>query len=513
MSKGALPEDMVYIRKDALAKGSIDNAIKNPIKELGPKANPEEYAAIDKYTLQAFRELFYPDKDGVFKVNPFFRDVTQLFKEGLIGSGLYLGGNLTAGIHSLLTNSNVNVVGDIANAVKTRGNLIKELGLQRRLDKYGTHARMATKADTVRGQVLRKISKFNNISGTWVNRALDTSIQNSIAEANAHAILRKQGIPFENRNLNWMKQNMTKEQIYKTIQDIQDASMIYGDETLLPREFLRFAEIGNPFFRWQDQAAKSSMWLMKNNPRAYGYLQGAVLGGYAWDQNLARADGMNIDNPQSGKIYRYDRNGNAKVTETEMIPILTTLKFFENPGEYFMKADKNASIGAILGAFDEKDKYGRLKRRSSDVVPLTGNKIYSDYQHNVRYNEKGERVGVGWDEAFNSLAKTTVPIQMYNKTIAPVAGSIINKVNPEYQTYTPYNDQLFTDSNGNPMKPYGVHEVANRLLTNYEHNPIAGEDYTITEKELERLERLEDRSKRKAEKARQDALRRKGGNQ
>ena len=510
MGKYATPEDIIYIKRDMLGDGRFDSAIKNPVKELTENMNPQDYIAIDKYTLQAFRDLFYPNEaKGQIKIPAWLRDTTQLFKEGLIGSGLYLGGNLTAGLHSLMTNSNVHLLDDISNAIKTKGTLIQDLALHRRTGKYGEAGHMSTKRGTPVGDTMRKVSKFNQMTGSWPVRKADATIQNAIAEANAHAILREKGIPFENRNLEWMKQNMSKEEIYKTIQDIQQASLIYGDETLLPRGVLQAMEIGNPFFRWQDQAAKSSLWLMRKHPALYGYLQGAVLGGYAWDQNLARADGMKISNPQSGKIYRYDKTGNAKVTETELIPILTTLKFAQNPGEYFMRADKNASIGAVLGAFDPKDKYGRLKRRSSDIVQITGNKIYSDYQHNVRYNEKGEQVGVGWDEAFNSLAKMTPAMQLYNKTLSPIASEVMQTVTGDenYQIFQPYNDQLAPSTQGNVYKPYGMHEVKNRLLTSYEHNPIPGEDYLVDNSQLQKYESSEERSKAKTLKALQERRR------
>lgn len=510
MGKYATPEDIIYIKRDMLNTGRFDNAIKNPVKELTDNMKPEEYIAIDKYTLQAFRDLFYPNEaKGQIKIPAWLRDTTQLFKEGLIGSGLYLGGNLTAGLHSLITNSNANLINDISNAIKTRGTLIQDLALHRRTGKYSEPAHMATKKGTPVGDTMRKVSKFNQMTGSWPVRKADATIQNMIAEANAHAVLREKGVHFENRNLDWMKQNMSKEEIYKTIQDIQQASLIYGDETLLPRGVLQAAEIGNPFFRWQDQAAKSSLWLMKKHPALYGYLQGAVLGGYAWDRNEARADGMNISNPQSGKIYRYDKTGNSKVTETELVPILTTLKFAQNPGEYFMRADKNASLGAVLGAFDPKDKYGRLKRRSSDIIPITGNKIYSDYQHNVRYNEKGEQVGVGWDEAFISLAKMTPAMQLYNKTLSPIASEAMKMATGDqgYQIYQPYNDQLGPSTQGNVYKPYGMHEIKNRLLTNYEHNPIPGEDYLVDSNQLQKYESSEERSKAKTLKALQERQR------
>lgn len=510
-NKYARPEDMRFVHRSifndsrALKKLNNENVV---LKELPEGVNPQDYAKIDKYTLRAYRDLFFPES-STMKVPKIVQDITYLFKQGLLASGLYLGGNFFGGLHSFVTNSNINLMNDITAAIKTKGSIIEDLAVKRaKPDIRDTRLKSTNRGDIFLdswNKANSKLEKFNNYAGSHLMRSIDTHLQNSFAELQANAILRKKGIPVENRNLEWMRNNMSKEEIYKTLSDIEKAALIYGEQTLLPKWILNTAEVGNPFFRWIDQATQSSTWLLKENPVAYGYLQGAVLGNYAWDENLARADGLNISNPQSGKIYRSDGDGNAKVTETEIIPSLTTLKLLQDPSRYVQNASKNASLAFLIDQLEPTNKYGRLKERADwkDITP--------DFQKNVRYKDGLVKSTTEVDEQLAGLLKGSVPINFYNKTLAPIIGGLTGR-----QYYQPYNDQVLGRFEGEEgtysTKPYGLQDVANRLMTNYEHPVYAGTDDTVEQNMIDKANRALGRRRSKQEIRAEEIAKRRRGN-
>lgn len=501
MSTKATPEDIRYVSREMLGNSK---ALKNLndeqiiLKRIPEGANAADYIPVDKYTLQAYRELFFPEATKGFKVPKIVKDITYLFKQGLLASGLYLFGNLAGGLHSFITNSNIHLLEDISSAIKTRGNLIKDLGTHREIPTVRdvrlkpTAGMTSSEKNIYKG--LQGLETVNNWTGSNLARKLDAKIQNAVAEANAHSMLRKNGVRFEDRNFNHLRDTMTNEQIYNLLDDIQKSSLIYGDFTLLPKEMLGWAETFQPFFRWIDQATQSSGWLLKNNPVAYGYLQGAVLGGLAWDQNEARAQGLNISNPQSGKIYRQDKNGNTKVTETEIIPILTTLKTANDPMKILTAADKNATIGFLTEPFKTTDKYGRMKLRKEwgDIVP--------DYRTNKRYKDGMIQEVPELDEIVKEYARGSVPMRFLNQTVIPLSEAFTGEA-----TFQPYNDQLFVGNEGNPLKPYGLSKLQDRALTQYTHNVFPGQDDVISDKTERQLKRQLSKREQKALKAKLEA--------
>lgn len=522
MSKNATPDDIRFVNRGMLNDSiGLKNIDKYALKEIPEGVDASQYIPVDKYSLKAYKDLFFnAESNAKIKLPAFLKDLTTLYKQWLLTSGLYLGGNFFGGMHSFLTQSGTGFFNDISDAIKTRGSLIKELGLERETPKVGDF-RLRTKAGTKIGDIVRGAYKFNDSTGAYVARWADATLQNKLAELNAHAILRQKGIPLENRNLQWIKENMSKQEIYELLDDIQKSSLIYGEDTLIPREGMNWLEVGNPFIRWVDQATQSSGWLMKKHPTMFGYLQGVVLGRIAWDENEARALGLGIDNPQSGKMYKIDtRTGNSKTTEVstrtnpksiivseaETIPVQTTLKAVSNPGEYLMKTDRNATVGALLGITKPTNDYGVLKQRKNwgDLVP--------DYQRNVRYDKNGMiKEQVEPDEMLAGLFKTSGAGRAINQTIMPTVGNLLGK-----PVYTPYSEQWVAGPWGNPNKPYNLDKVGQRLAVEYEHPAYAGSDIPITEKRMKQLEKSQNKRQAKMtrkQKADMEKMKLKGGNE
>lgn len=494
INKNASMKDIVYITEDILRNGSkLHNLERYALKEIPKGADAERFIPIDKYTLAAYRNLFYP-KSYIAQKLPWLKDLTTLFKQKLLAAGTYLGGNLLGGLHQLITYSNINLLRDISDAIKTRGELIKDLNLAREMPK-ANDIKMATDPHTKMGKALRFGHAFNMASGSHIIRGIDARMQNMFAEASAHTVFRKLGVKFENRNLEWLKANMDKETIYTALNDIEKMALIYGDATLIPSAVLDFMTLGNPFIRWIDQATQSSIHAMKSNPAAYGYLQGAVLGGLMWDKNEAAAKGLGIDNPQRGKIYKINpKTGESKAVEIEAIPMLSSLKAATPEGmlKLMTNSSKNATLGWAFNMLKANDEYGRLKERKywKDIKP--------DYQRKVRYKNGIIQDTIEADEAGMTMLRETVLGTFANKMAAPLIYGALGK-----QSYQPYSDQFMAGPEGNPNKPYGPKEVYQRLLTEYEHDLIPGVDLPISPKKEAQLTKAMNKKQAKNEAKRQ----------
>lgn len=510
MSKGATPEDIRYISREMFnnskAFKNIDSS-QGILKELPEGVNPADYVAIDKYSLRAFKDLFYPGKK-IFEYPKIVKDLTSLMKQAMLQSGIYLGGNVAGTLHSLITNANVGMFDDISSAIKTRGGLIKQLGLQREMPNI-INSHTVFKGQTPVGRTVEKAIRgakvANSYTGAQLMNMADAAIQNSFAEAHAHTIFRKLGVPFENRNLQWMKENLSKEQVYQALNDIQKAGLIYGDLTGLPKSFVDFMEPFAPFSRWVVQAMQSSHYLLKNNPALFGYLQGAVLGGYAWDKNVANANGLDIDNPQSGKIYKFDpKTGNTKVTETEMIPVLTGAKLIANPWDRTSKIGTTALATNLLEPLSTKDRYGRIKERG-----VTPNNIQYDFRKNVRYKDGVVQDNAELDEALAGYAKQLGVVNFLNKVALPIEAKITGQ-----EVYQPYSEQVFVQEEGNPRKPVDAGELPSKLKTEYTRNLVQGVDVPLTDIEQMKLQKSNTVRRLKQQRAAEElAKKKKGGNQ
>lgn len=508
-----LPEDIVYVTQNELMNPRMLTGVK--MSKL-PKERPtgEGYIPIDKHLLQAYGELF-GTRNTFLNQAPWLRDLVTLWKRQLLLGGTYLGGNFLGGLHQMITNSNIHVMDDIMSAMKTHGELTKSLGLRREVP-YSTDAldyvmegiktkgksltnfnsalddvKLATNRNTPLGKGVREAHKFlNTVGGKRINQA-DVWMQNKFAEIAAHDVLRRKGIRFENRNLDWMRQNMSKMEFYKTLKDIQLEALIYGDETLIPKTILDVLMIGNPFIRWLDQAAQSTIYTQKTSPTAFGYLQGAVLGNLAWSQNEANAKGYGISNPQSGKIYHIDsKTGASKNADVTVKPDLKSVRVSEYggiPASSAVDAFNFYKYGANTGRFgplywllsdipSAKTSYGSLKQRSHWGKDWKGDNILPDYQRNVRIKNGKVTDTQEIDEMASQFLRDTV-FRGSNSFLTPTVGLLINK-----QMYQPYSDQIISGLSGNPNKTNNIDDLINKLIVRYEHPAYEGSDYPVTPK-------------------------------
>ena len=508
--KNSRPEDIIYVPEDSLYNANkLEGIINKASKEL-PKEG--DYIAIDKNLLKAYRDLFGARKQGV-RIPGWMRDLVTLYKRKLLLGGTYLGGNLLGGLHQMLTNSNLHIIEDVMSAMRTRGELIRSLGIQRELPAKGD-IRLSSDLNTPYGKFIRNLHEGANIVGGRYMNAADAFMQNKFAEVAAHDILRKKGIPFNKRNLEWMKQNMSKTEFYKTLRDIQLEALIYGDETLIPKQLLDLVSLGNPFIRWLDQATESSIYSIRRNPTVYGYLQGAVLGGLAWSQNKANAQGFGISNPQSGKIYHIDpKTGDTKnadvtvtpdlksvkVSEYGAIPYLTTAKAIQDPiGIYGKNVPGLAPAGWLLQLYSNKTPYGTLKERSKWGKDWKGDTILPDYQRNVRIKNGVVTDSQELDEIGNQFLSETV-FASANNIAAPIVSNLLGQ-----PSYKPYSNQMLSTPGGNPNKKNNTDDLINRLIVRYDHPAYEGTDYEIGKKKESSLTRSVNKRTAKKERTKKE---------
>lgn len=497
--KNSRPEDIRFIKRDILEKrANLKDSLKNAPAKLPEGVNPQDYIPVDKYILQATEELYYPKSAGL-KMPAWVRDLTSIYNQSLLASGNYLFGNILGGLHGMITDSGFHIVQDIHDAIRTKGQLIKDLGLERGLP-HSTDTRLYTKPNTPSYKALRLAELAANKSGGALFQKADAFIQNSIAETRAHSLARQRGIKFEDRNLEWIKTNQTKESLVQYMEDIKNMSYIYADETLADKLFgpeigkaiMSGAGVANPFFRWVDQATQSSYNLMKNHPIAMGYAQGAVLGNAVWSQEYANAQNIGISNPQNGKIYKFDpKTGNTKVTTTEMIPILTTAKLLSKEGavDYLTNIGQGAAIGAIVNdLFSTKDKYGRIKQRSD------WKNIQPEFTKQVRYKDGVVQTTPDLDEQVASLLRRNNFAVFMNKTALPIYGELTGQ-----KFYQPYNDQVFASPQGNPKQDLDSQRLIDRALTNYTRPLREGEDTSISPEQQMKLQQKAEQRRTKEE--------------
>ena len=193
------------------------------------------------------------------------------------------------------------------------------------------------------------------------------------------------------------------------------------------------------------------------------------------------------------------KDGNIRVTETELIPELTTAKALQDPVRYVKNIGQNASVQWLLNSFDTKTTYGKLKERKD------WGSITPDFRKNVRVGEDGMvKDTAEIDEALANILKGSGVANVLNKTVLPAYYAVQGK-----QFYQPYNEEVFGgggEDRGNPSKPYGVPELIDRAMVQYSHPLYYGVDDAMSEKSMSQAQKASMRSKAKKVQRVQDYL-------
>lgn len=371
-------------------------------------------------------------------------DVVKLAKQSMLGAGSYLGGNAITATTMGLLNSGPMIISDIIQAAKSRGKLLKELGLYR----------TDSVAIKMHHPITQAISNINDVTGGKALRWVDRKIQNWWGEVAAHSALRKAGVKTVS--------DATKVQLADIIHNTRRAGLLNDPVSSLPSGLQNLLGVTNPFFNWIETATKSTGYAFKNAPFLSNVVLNDVLANIGYDQEMQNRLNLRVQSNKPYVSYKFDNNtGEIKETTAEFLPITSTFKFAEG----ILNRDTDAlpasvpALSDLISVVQGKDKYGNpLKRavKPNEVTQAVGDNRW-------RMNpETGqiEKIGGQADEILSTAIKSVlVPTSLWNRTVAPAIGGVMGmhynqpyaqSIFGDYSDSDTYNNMLV---GGNPDKP------------------------------------------------------------
>ena len=476
----ANPKDAMYISRELLegegksVKQALDSATTTPLKS--------DDIAIDKDYLKSFRDQYQLQQTN----NPFGRtilgDAYNLRKSTALASGGYLVGNLQTGAANAIINSNVHLINDAINAMLTRGKLAKNLGVYRRASFKNTNVT----------PVGRKLQDINMRTGGALLAKSDEAIQNIFAEIAAHAQLRRQGVK-PNQRLQAIK-DMEASKLGDLINDVKLVSLINPTKSLAPSWMGGVGGVFNPFWRWVDTAAQSSLWMLNRHPVLANAVLFDIMSKVGYDKEMQNRLNIGVELDRPFVSYKVNpKTGEPREMSMEFLPQMNTLKFGSEVADALKgKGDLdsliNASIpivGATLLAARGLNKYGKPMYRDhksmyDSISVIDGKRYKLDPETGMPKPEGGHL-----DEIISALANETIGgISLFNRTLAPSAAwGISNLTGQDIDYYMPYGQALFGSFAkrgeapqdrvpflvaGDPTRPRGDQEISNMLRGIYE---------------------------------------------
>lgn len=469
----ANPKDNVYLTRAALEGDKTFEALSKTATNVPVNADD---IAISKHIL---RELGTQTKPvGKFFANNMLNDLQNVNKASMLASGTYLGANIIGGGINALMASGLYTLDDLTNAVKTRSLLSKNLGTYR-----GT-----TAFRDVETPVLKQINKINKHTTGAITESLDKRFQNLFSEMAAHRQLRERGIGAADR----LKalDNIDAQTLGDVIEGVKAEALLNSTRTTLPRTAVELGTAANPFWRWNDTAARSTMYMLQKHPITANIIGNQILSKIGIDQEMQNRLNLGVKSDKSFVSYYFDeRTGQIKEASIEWSPQMNTFKLLTQPKEQFFKNDLQAPVLIkIMNAVQGKDQYGRaLKRAEKDP----SGRLQHLYKGGDRYlmTERGiVPQGSRADEIISTFAKETIGVlNAANKVALPIAGSLTGQ-----QFYQPYGQSMFGSfggnetqnnilSGGDPRKPREFGDVFNAFTGFYSqpYIPALQEDRPI----------------------------------
>lgn len=458
-----IEKDNVYVPKTALEGTDTFQKIQ---EKASPKPINADDIAIDKRVL---KELTNQTKQvGKFFAQDWANDLYAITKGSMLASGTYLGANAIGGSLNAIMSSGLHTLDDFTRALKTHGQLSKNLG---------TYRNVSSLKD-VKTPWLKPIQTVNKYTTGAITELLDRKVQNIFSEMAAHRQLRQKGILPKDR-LNTLNE-LDASSLGDVIEGIKAEALLNSTRTTLPRLAVEIGSAQNPFWRWNDTAARSTMYMLEHHPITSNVILNRILADIGFDDEMQNRLNLGVKSDKPFVTYRFDeRTGQIKEGSLEWMPQMNTFKligtgldmqegFFKNPTQApaFMK---------IANAFQGKDQYGRaLKRAERDP----SGRLRHLYDGAKRYyiSDRGiVEQGTSADEVISTFAKETIGIlNAANKTGLPIAGALTGN-----KFYQPYGQSMFGSfgrdelnsniiSGGDPRKPRGLTDVMSSLLGYYE---------------------------------------------
>lgn len=459
----AIEKDNVYIPKASLE--GTDTLQKIQEKASSKPINADDIA-IDKRVL---KELSNQTKQfGKFFATDLANDLININKGTKLASGTYLGANAIGGGINAILASGLHTLDDFTHALKTHGQLSKNLG---------TYRNVSTLKDA-KTPWLKPITTVNKYTTGAITEWLDRKVQNTFSEMAAHRQLRQKGILPKDR-LNALDE-LDASSLGDVIEGIKAEAMLNSTRTFLPRWMVEAGSAQNYFWRWNDTAARSTLYMLQHHPVTANLILNRILADIGFDDEMQNRLNLGVKSDKPFVTYRFDeRTGQIKKGSLEWIPQMNTFKMVGTIGdleEGFFKNPTQAPIFMTLAnAFQGKDQYGRaLKRAERD--PSGRLRHLYDVAKRYYISDRGiVEQGTSADEVISTFAKETIGIlNAANKTGLPIAGALTGN-----KFYQPYGQSMFGSfsrdelnsniiSGGDPRKPRDLTDVMSSLIGYYE---------------------------------------------
>lgn len=415
----AKPKDIIYVNADKLETDGIVEAL----SKASPETKTPSDIAVDKLTAQELaKQLQSGYGSSAFK--GVARDVESLTKATALGSGAYIFGNVGSGAINALIESGAMLPVDAINALRTRGQLAKNVGAYR--DVY------LPKVNPIKTQGLKQIGWLGERTGGQLLRRADAAVQNGFAEIGLHRALRKAGISAKDRSKILAEGNLDKRTLGQAIQDARNAALMNSENTILSNGLTELGSMTNPFWRWTDTAARNTIRQFETHP----FITNMVLSNYLANIGLNREMqeraniGIRTDAPMKSFVMDV-RSGQLKTFTTEYIAQLNTAKLLADPKEALMSSG-DTTIGWVVNLLKGKDKYGRAFQRAqkstdSNLAAVIGGvrKTWNPKTGEFTRDESDIKVS----EYINEFLHNASPsVALLNKTVLPIAAEATGNV-------------------------------------------------------------------------------------
>lgn len=415
----AKPKDIIYIDTDKLEADGIIEALNKASSEAKSPAD----IAVDKLTAQELaKQLQSGYGSSAFK--GVARDVESLTKATALGSGAYIFGNVGSGAINALIESGAMLPVDAINALRTRGQLAKNVGAYR--DVY------LPKVNPIKTQGLKQVGWLGERTGGQLLRRADAAVQNGFAEIGLHRALRKAGISAKDRSKILAEGSLDKRTLGQAIQDARNAALMNSENTIFSNGLTELGSMTNPFWRWTDTAARNTIRQFETHP----FITNMVLSNYLANIGLNREMqeraniGIRTDSPMKSFVMDA-RSGQLKTFTTEYIAQLNTAKLLADPKEALMSSG-DTTIGWVINLLKGKDKYGRAFQRAqkstdSNLAAVIGGvrKTWNPKTGEFTRDESDIKVS----EYINEFLHNTSPsVALLNKTVLPIAAEATGNV-------------------------------------------------------------------------------------
>lgn len=415
----AKPKDIIYIDADKLETDGMVEALNKASSEAKSPAD----IAVDKLTAQELaKQLQSGYGSSAFK--GVAKDVESLTKATALGSGAYIFGNVGSGAINALIESGAMLPVDAINALRTRGQLAKNVGAYR--DVY------LPKVNPIKTQGLKQIGWLGERTGGQLLRRADAAVQNGFAEIGLHRALRKAGISAKDRSKILAEGNLDKQALGQAIQDARNAALMNSENTIFSNGLTELGSMTNPFWRWTDTAARNTIRQFETHPFVTNMVLSNYLANIGLNREMQERANIGIKTDAPMKSFVMDaRSGQLKTFTTEYVAQLNTAKLLADPKEALMSSG-DTTIGWVINLLKGKDKYGRAFQRAqkstdSNLAAVVGGvrKTWNPKTGEFTRDESDIKVS----EYINEFLHNASPsVALLNKTVLPIAAEATSNV-------------------------------------------------------------------------------------